>query len=485
MALLSKSKYLLGLQCPKLLWMSVNAKSEMPAISEAIQHRFDQGHLIGEMAKKLFPDGINIPQDDFMGNIRKTEKVLSLGKPLFEPGIMINGLYSRADVLRPVGSGWDIIEVKSTTSVKEQHLHDVAFQKYVYEQKGMKINKCYLMHINNKYVKHGDIDVKELFILADITDDVKQYSKGMEERVKDMKAIMALGERPDVKISKNCSSPYVCDLTDKCWSFMLKDNVFDLSRGGAKSWDLFENGIMELKDIPDDFKLTEKQEIQKKCAKTGEIYVNKEELGNFLGELKYPLHFLDFETYNTAIPIYDDTRPYQRLSFQFSLHIIEKEGDAPKHISFLAEGKNDPRLTFLVSLQNVIKNNGSILVYNAAFEKGVLAELAQMYPSYLDWVSSAQNRMIDLLVPFRNFWYYNPKQEGKASIKKVLPALTGKSYSDLNINNGEAASLAFLNITHVNASEEKIKEVRKNLEAYCGLDTEALIWVLDELKKFF
>ena len=478
--LLSKSNYLLGLQCPKLLWTKVNAKERMPPIDEAIQYRFNQGHIIGDMATKLF-DGIKIPESDFMGNIRKTEKVLKLGKTLFEPGIMVDNLYSRADILRPVGDGWDIIEVKSTTRVKEQHITDLAFQKFVYEKKGLMINKCFLMHLNNQYVKQGEIDVKELFKIEDVTDDVKQISPTIEPNVKEMFAIISLPSPPNVELNRNCNSPYACPLTDDCWQ-LPKGNVFELYMDNVKGFELLENGIASLKDIPDDYKLTEKQGIQRECEKFKQIFVDKEKVKNWVSGLKYPLYFLDFETYNTAIPVYDGLRPYQRIPFQFSLHVIEKEGDTPKHISYLAEN-GDPRMTFLVSLQNVLGDKGTIVAYNMSFEKGVIAELAQMYPSFHSWAVDVSERFVDLIVPFRNFWYYSPRQQGSCSLKYVLPAVTGKSYEGMGINNGEAASLAFVNMMHGEVSDENVKQTRSDLEKYCGLDTEGMVWIIDELKK--
>ncbi|MBT4208168.1 DUF2779 domain-containing protein, partial [Candidatus Woesearchaeota archaeon] len=153
MVLLSKSKYLIGLQCLKYFWISLHEKDRIPEVDLATQHKFDQGHLVGQLAKQLFPDGIDIPEADFKQNLEKTKEFIKLGKPLFEPAFMVGNLYSRADILVPNGDGWDIIEVKSGTKVKDINVHDVAFQKYVYELAGLKIKKCFLMHINNEYVK--------------------------------------------------------------------------------------------------------------------------------------------------------------------------------------------------------------------------------------------------------------------------------------------------------------------------------------------
>jgi len=134
-----------------------------------------------------------------------------------------------------------------------------------------------------------------------------------------------------------------------------------------------------------------------------------------LNSLRYPLHFLDFETFDTAIPLYDGTKPYQKIPFQFSLHILRDDESSVEHHSFLAENSCDPRLEFLVSLKGVIKDTGSIVVYNKSFEESRLKELAEAYPEYKHWVDSLFARIVDLIVPFRNFHYYNSLQEGRAA----------------------------------------------------------------------
>src|SRR5512135_3054819 len=157
--LLSNSKYMNGLQCLKLLWLTVHEPDKLPVPDLATRHIFDQGHLVGELAKKLFPDGIEIPTDDFMVNLKTTRALLEQRKPLFEAGFMVKGLYSRLDILNPdEDGGWDIVEVKSSTGIKPENLQDVSFQKYCCEKQGLEIHKCYLLCINNKYVKQGEID---------------------------------------------------------------------------------------------------------------------------------------------------------------------------------------------------------------------------------------------------------------------------------------------------------------------------------------
>ncbi len=481
--LLAKSKYLFGLQCPKYLWVILNEPDRIPKPDAATQHRFDVGHLVGEMAKKIFPNGIDIPAGDFMGNINQTKNLLEQCKPLFEAGIIADNIYSRVDILNPVSNDtWDIIEVKSSTSVKNVNIHDVSFQKYCCEKYGLKIRKCILMHINNKYIRQSELDPEGLLTMTEITAEVDNATAGIQKRIDNMFNIILSKECPDITIGNQCKDPYECPLRE-CWDFLPENNIFNLYRGGSKSHKLFEKGVYAIKDIPDDIKLNGKQEIQKDCEMTGKPYVNKDAIRQFLNTLKYPLYYLDFETFNTAIPPFEGTSPYQQIPFQYSLHVVEKENAAAKHYSFLADGTDDPRTAFLSSLKIVMGDCGSIVVYNQVFEKGVLNNLATFLPKYNEWVEDLNDRIIDLLAPFRSFHYYDPRQKGSASIKNVLPVLTGTSYDHLDISDGIDASLAFLDIISNNVPEEERIKIRKDLEKYCSLDTEGMIWIVDKLKE--
>lgn len=485
--LLTKSKYLVGLQCAKYLWMCFHEKHKIPAFDKETQHRFDQGHLVGEFVKRLWPNGIDIHTEDFLENIKETKEHLKLRKPLFEAGIKSNRLFSRADVLEPVEKDkWDIIEVKSSTEVKDVNIQDVAFQKYVYEKEGLKIRRCFLMHVNNEFIKKGEINPKDFFVKEEITEKVDEEIKLVPARVKEMLKIIDSKNKPDNKICKNCDDPYRCPIKDECWNFLPENNVFDLYRGGKKCFELFEAGVLAIKDIPEQYELQDKQRIQHQCEKTGKPYIDSKKIEQFIKKLKYPLYFLDFETYGTVIPLYDGLKPYQQIPFQFSLHTLDKKGEK-EHFSFIAEGSEDSRPEFINVLKKKIGKKGSIVVYNQGFESGVLNKLAEFMPKEKKVIESITKRMIDLLIPFREFSYYHPKQQGSASLKAVLPAITEKSYADMEIACGGDASLNYLFITHgaydgTKATKEEIAKIRADLEKYCGLDTEGMIWILERLR---
>jgi hypothetical protein len=211
--------------------------------------------------------------------------------------------------------------------------------------------------------------------------------------------------------------------------------------------------------------------------------VDADAIRTFLGTLTYPAYYLDFETFNTAVPLFDGTRPYQNIPFQYSVHVVDRPGSMPWPSSFLASGPEDPRPALLRQLRDALGDRGAVVVYNKSFEDSVLENLGTAFPEYGDWTQAIRSRLADLLVPFRQFHYYHPQQKGSASIKSVLPALTGRGYEDMDIGKGDEASLAYLNMTYGTMTEAERAKTRADLEKYCGLDTEGMIWIVRRLEE--
>ena len=370
--LLTKTRYINGLQCPKLLWVSINDKGRLPPVDPVTQYVFDQGHEAGELAKRLYPGGYDIPSGDFMGNIRETRRALARRVPLFETGIMAGNLYARADILNPVGDGeWDIIEVKSSTSVKAVNQADVAFQKHCYRQAGLEIRNCYLAYINRDYVRQGEIDPHELFVVEDISPEVEDLLPGVRDQIDSMLDTLSAAGCPNMVIGPHCNNPYECDLRGECWGFLPEHSIFTLYYGGQKAFGLFDEGVKAIADIPPGFPLNEKQQIQIQALKSGETHLDTAEINSFLETLVYPLYYLDFETFSPAVPLYDGMRPYQRVPFQFSLHVVARPGGAPEHHAYLMADRDDPRPALLGALKSWLGDRGSVVVYNQSFEQGV------------------------------------------------------------------------------------------------------------------
>ncbi|MGA9451852.1 MAG: DUF2779 domain-containing protein [Verrucomicrobiia bacterium] len=476
-----------GLQCPKLLWNVYNAKHLIPEPDAQTQAIFDQGHEVGQLAKKLFPGGIEIGGDvyDFDRILSQSKRALKQRRPLYEAAFTFNGGFARADILNPVShDSWDLIEVKSTTELKDIHLHDIAFQAFVLTGAGLKIRRCILAHINSSFVKNGVIDPHKFFVLEDVTDQVSGLSRRIEPKLDEMFGTIRYRVCPDVQIGPHCSDPYVCPLHDHCWSFLPENAVTTLYRGGKKGFRLLNDGITAITNIPDDFKLTDNQEIQRRTAKTGQPHVDKPAIKAFLKKLQYPISYLDFETFAVPIPMFDRVRPYTQIPFQFSMHVVPSPGAEPEHFKFLAEGIHDPRPEFMRNLRDALPTEGSVVAYNAGFELGRLKKCCDLMPEFRPWVSNVKRRIVDLLLPFRGFRYYHPKQAGSASMKAVLPALTGTGYDHLAIQDGTTASLQFLRATFGNVSVEERANIRKQLDDYCHLDTFGMIHIVDALRRF-
>ena len=478
---MTKSKYVTGLQCPKLLWMQV--KRKIPKRGEIEERRLEEGVIIGEAAKKAFPEGVDLAGLDFNLNIEKTEEAIRSGRIIFEAGLLDGDCFSRVDILVPARGGWDIVEVKGSTEVKEQHIPDVAFQKFCAKKNGLKVGKCFVMHLNKEYVRKGDIEPKKLFVKTDVSADVDDALREVPGNARRLVKVLDSKRCPEASIGPHCSDPYGCPV-EVCWDFLPENNVCDLYRIRAeKAFELISDGVYSIKDVPKEFNLSSNQQIQKECELTGKPHIDKPGIRDFLEELKYPLHFLDFETFNTGIPMFDGLKPYQQVPFQFSLHTVRSRGAKPKHAMFLAEGKEDPRREFLVRLKRSLGTRGSVVVYNQAFETRILKELAGTFPKQKAWFKKVCGRVVDLLVPFRSFDYYSPKQQGSASIKDVLPALTRKSYKGMEIADGGAAGIAFIKATYEDTSEKEKKKLRKALRKYCTMDTDAMIKIVEKLEK--
>lgn len=482
--LLTKSNYLEGLQCPKFLWIRKNAKERIPEPTEIEQKKFDDGTLVGELATLVFEDGISLANEEFKNNLEKTKEALEKKVPIFEAGFTVDNLFSRADILNPVGDEWDIIEVKSATKVKEINLHDVAFQKYVYEKAGLKIRKCFLMHINNEYTLKGEVEPEELFVQTEITEEIKPFEKDVEENIERMFKIIE-GSEPEFNVEDLLTNEYSNIVIDEFMASQPEGSIFEFYRMlMKKKVELYKKGYKVMTDVPESIKLNEKQAIQRRLAFDGGIQINKQGIKNFLDNLVYPIYYLDFETINPILPKFDGMKPYQRIPFQFSLHIQEKKDGELKHVSFLADGTNDPRTKFLKSLQDNLGEKGSVLVYNQGFEKGVLQECTDAYPRFSEWYQkNILPRIKDLWDVFRNFDYYDPKQKGSASIKYVLPCMSDLSYKNLeHVKKGDEASYQWERVTFDSDvwKEEKLK-IREALEKYCELDTLAEVEILNKL----
>lgn len=483
---ISKGKYIIGRQCPKLLWYHLNDKTALPELGEDTKSIFEEGHKVGAYARMKYPKGKLLERLEDPEKMHESSmQAIKERIPLFESGMIYKNSYALPDILVPVGKNeWDLYEVKMAGSIKENYIYDVAYQKYIYEGAGLKLRKCHLMHVDTSYVRHGDIDPEILFIAEDLTEDADLISKGVEKEVEKMLDVVN-GPKPDVKIGFQClkdddKGQYECPLKDMCWKFIPKESIFTY-RGIHKKvcFPILEKGIMKMEDMPED-KLNETQLMQKEYHRKKETFKSIPALKQFLKDLDYPVYMLDFETISPVLPAYDNTRPYEKIPFQFSLHKTDKEGAKPDHFAYLSRtGDKSPEPEVLTLLMDKLGNKGTILAYHSSFEEGVIKGLVSKLKGDEGWLNNITKRIDDLEIPFRKFMYYDPKQMGKSSIKNVLPALTGRTYNDLEIDNGGKAMREYYRVTFgkdIDPSDRQ--KVYKDLEVYCEQDTDGMVDIL-------
>lgn len=486
MITISKSSYIRGLQCEKSFYLNFFHKQF--GIQRDVQDtkKFEIGHDVGRYAQGLFPGGIDcgyVKTNDRVKSCQLTKQAIAEGKEvIYEAAFEYDGLLCFADILVKKGNQWIIYEVKSSTSVKDYHINDAAFQYYVISN-NIPVQDTFIVYLNNQYIRNGEIDIKQLFVM----DSVLEKAINLQDEIKlntiQFKNLTLAKKIPDIKLGKQCDDPFACDFKGYCWKNIPEYSVFDIQNMRGKQFDLYNSGIVEIKDIPKDFPLNDKQLIEVNSFLNNIDYQNKSTIKEFLEKISYPLYFLDFETYMSAIPEFDNSRPYQQIPFQFSLYFRESMDSEAVPFSFLADTAGDPRRAFAENLIAHTNNPGQIVVYNAGFEKSRINELARDFPEYAELLSNIHSRIIDLMEPFRQKAYYKPAMRGSYSMKYVLPAInTDYSYDSLNVKDGTQAGSEFLRLRS-SADKNEIEQIRKNLIDYCNQDTYGMIVILDELEK--
>ncbi len=368
------------------------------------------------------------------------------------------------------------------TKVKDVNLDDVAVQHYVLNGCGLSVSKSFLVHIDNSYVRQGDIEVDKLFASEDISQPVLARLQGMPEVVQELRATLRGGTEPAIDIGPHCNDPYECDFIPYCWQHIPEDSIFDLRGRGIDKFKLYRQGIVRLEDAPLE-QLNSAQRFQAEATLERKDVTDREAVRAFVDGLWYPLCHLDFETFDTPIPPFDGVRPYQKIPFQYSLH-IQREADAEsEHYEYLAPPNVDPRRELIEQLLAAIPAEACILTYNQAFEKSVLRELAKLFPDLAEAIEVRIANVRDLMLPFKRRDVYRWPMRGSYSIKQVLPAMVPElSYAGMEIADGKAAMQAYREMCALEAGEE-LEKLRKAMLEYCRLDTLAMVRVLGELGK--
>ena len=485
---ISKSRYCSAVQCPKILWLKMH-KPELFDESVMNQSTLSAGNDVGDLAMGLFGPYIEVPYGDLSEMIARTKELLDVQTPIIcEASFSYSGCFCSVDILRRCGNTYEIYEVKSSTEVKDIYLDDVSYQQYVLHKCGLEISRVSIVHINNRYVRHGELELKKLFKIVDVTEQSSAKQKEVEDRLAFLSDYLNQEEEPDCVYGDQCSNPYTCGFAAHCIGELPSPSVFDIANFRRKM-DFYRQGILSFEDVLHTGVLKGKQLMQVEHElKDLPAAINKEGIREILKEFTYPLYFLDFETFQSPIPLFDYSRPYQQIPFMYSLHWIEREGDDFHQTVSLSYPGNDPRRTIAEDLCHDIPKGVCTLAYNMGFEKGRIRELATLYPDLADHLMDIHDNMRDLMIPFQKGWYYNKAMEGSYSIKYVLPALYPDDpeldYQNLEgVHNGGEASETYLAMW--NMTDEEIAKKCQELSKYCGLDTYAMVKVWQKLKELY
>lgn len=483
---LSKSKLLAYRQCPKRLWLEVH-HPELREDSSSTQASFEAGYAVGDIARQLYdPEEKGVMLDaqteGFGPVLKRSLELLDANNPIFEAGFAIEGALAFADVMLPDKQDgkrvWRMVEVKSSTGIKDYHRDDATIQSFIARKAGVPLASIALAHIDGDFVYPGEGDYRGLLKECDLTAEAFGRDDEVMKLIAAAQSAAALRDEPEIRTGGHCGSPFACGFFDYCQSQepQAEHPVHWLPsiRANALKEYIAAHPALDLRDTPDEL-LNDLQQRVKQHTLSGESYFDADSAAKALKAHDLPAYFLDFETIQFAVPIWKGTRPYQQIPFQFSLHIVDENWGLTSQ-AFLDLSADDPSRHFSKALVGACETTGPIYVYNAGFEGARISELAERFPDLSDDLLSIKSRLVDLH-PITKANYYHPNQQGSWSIKAVLPAVAPDlSYQNLEgVQNGGMAMEAYLEAIHPETSPERKNEIEKQLLAYCNLDTFAMV----------
>lgn len=486
---LSKSTFIAWQRCPHTAWYRVNDRALFETfVDPATRVLLAVGNEIDQLARRLFPGGLLLGRGqarETAAAIRRRERVI------FQGEFVTDDLVVLADVLvwNSNTSAYDIVEVKSSTSTSTRHdaecVMDLAFQEHVLRACGVPVGKTYLMRLNSDYVRHGALDIEKLFASADFSDAVAAVRPGLAADIADAhrwinSKTAPKGPCPCLRLSRGNH----CEMFSLINPGVPNYSVHDIARiNGGKLATLVDAGILEISDVPGDFPMSDKQATQVRLAKTGRPEIDRGSIAAFMTAISLPVAFLDFETHNPTLPRFDGYRPFQQIPFQFSLHVLERWSDEPRHCEFLHLAASEPDHLFMDALRSTMPHDGAVIVWNKAFERARLAEIASRHAEYQSFVDDVTGRIVDLADIFSHGLYAHPAFGGSYSVKVVLPVIVpALSYDRLAIRDGAGAQTEWNNIVTGVYDTSKAAETAAALRAYCKLDTLAMVEIAKVLR---
>ena len=483
---LSKSKLMAYRQCPKRLWLEVN----QPALAGEAgldQVKLQVGREVGAIARTLYDEAgaghtVDAQAEGFAAALaRSAELLTTVQQPVFEAGFQADGALAFADVMLPGYEDgqivWEMVEVKSSASIKDHHRDDLALQAYIARSAGIKVKSVAVAHLDNTWVHPGGDDHRGLLKEIDLTEETTARAGEIKQWIADARVVMDQPTEPKRDIGPHCSMPFQCGFHDHCSKGVAKPQhpVSCLPKLSApKRAKLNAQNIVELCDVPDSI-LNALQRRVKQHTLAATTFFDKVGAAADLAPHGFPAYFLDFESVQLAVPKWKGTRPFQQIVFQFSLHTLSADGQLD-HVPFLDLSGNDPSEPLATALVAVCGDSGPVFVYNATFERTRIKEMSRRFPDLAEPLKSINVRMVDLL-PIAQRRYYHPSQGGSWSIKKVLPATVPElSYNQLDgVQNGGDAMQVFHEAIHPGTTPARRSEIEIQLLAYCRLDTFAMV----------
>ena len=484
---LSKSRYTLAYRCPKLLWLSLYKKEEEEDLGNA--KVFENGTMVGDLARSLFGKYTLIDYNKGIEQmIEDTKKAINnKDKIICEASFNYQNNFCSVDILRREKNGFSLYEVKSSTHINEVYLADVSYQTWILKKLGYNIIDSYIVIVNNDYVFKDKLDIKKFFKIIKLTDEIDLSN--ISENVQNYMNIINMKEEPSIDLSLGCHSPYDCPFFKYCTRNLGEPNVFSISGlSFAKKLKLYKEGFVLFKDLINKDELNDKIKEQILFELNDlDDKIDKKYIKNEIDSYTYPLYFLDFESYEEAVPKFNGTRPYQQITFQYSLHYYLKNGGELYHKEYLSSDYNDdPRIKLAEKLCQDIPKDVTVLAYNMSFEKTRIKEMALLCPGLKEHLMNIHDNMKDLLPIFNKRHYYSKNMQGKSTIKYVLPSLFPNdpqlNYHNLEqVHKGDEASNAYLSLSSLNPDEET--RLRNNMLKYCCLDTYAMVKIYNKLKE--
>jgi predicted RecB family nuclease len=480
---LSKSRFTSGLQCDRQLWWRAH-EPQAPELSPgpALRAQFDRGHEVGARAREFVPGGILIdaPHHAYAQRIAATRRAIEGGaRVLYEAAFTAGQVFVAVDILERTPGGWQLLEVKSGTSVKREHIPDAAIQVHVLRLAGLSVERALVMHLNSDCVFPR---LENLFVREDVTAEVEGLQSAIAAEIPRQLAMLR-SELPEVPIGPHCDDPHECPFKSRCWPPFPADHISRLYGIGDRWWDLSARGVARIDQLPDDFPLRAPAARQARALREGRA-VFEPSLEGALASLGRPIAVLDFETVGLPIPVWNGCRPYEHVPVQFSVH-TQNGGGGWMHREWLAEGPEDPRPELIARLTQACAGANTLLAYSSSFERGCLTRAAAERPELAGAIAELLGRLKDALPLVRDH-VYHPDFGGGFGLKKVLPALVPDlSYESLEIADGESAQRELEEMLFPGRGSEPVdrERVRTALMRYCEMDTWGVARLLEVLEQ--